>query len=451
MRRSSLLLPIRVALYGSLVLANGFVLAQSDTGSTDPSTTTDETLSTVTVTGSRIPRAQVEGPAPITVISAAEIKAGGFGSIPDVLRSVTQNGGETQSQQSSSGADFSPGAQQVDLRGLGPNHTLVLVNGRRIADFPMPFKGRSNFTDVSSIPIGMIDRIEILTGSASAVYGSDAISGVVNFILKKKADGTTVDFRYGDTERGGGESYKLNLSTGFSHNDFNLVFGAELIDQQPLWAYDRDIQDSTADAPTTRSRTPRRTFLRTDYDDNYIDPGEEVCAGLADLNGGSTFYANRINYGNFCGSRESIGYGTILSERKGINTYTSMNMPIGESLTWFADVQAGYSKVSLFRDVEQWSYMAPDGNEEGYFYNQATGQIEYWGRQFTPEEMGGLDRGKIETTQKTFGLTTGLRGTFGENWDFETSLSHSQYDATISWPQIVAALGRIRVARAPAA
>ena len=134
MRRSSLLLPIRVALYGSLVLANGFVLAQSDTGSTDPSTTTDETLSTVTVTGSRIPRAQVEGPAPITVISAAEIKAGGFGSIPDVLRSVTQNGGETQSQQSSSGADFSPGAQQVDLRGLGPNHTLVLVNGRRIAD-----------------------------------------------------------------------------------------------------------------------------------------------------------------------------------------------------------------------------------------------------------------------------------------------------------------------------
>ncbi|HOX71575.1 MAG TPA: TonB-dependent receptor [Dokdonella sp.] len=440
MRRSSLLLPIRVALYGSLVLANGFVLAQSDTGSTDPSTTTDETLSTVTVTGSRIPRAQVEGPAPITVISAAEIKAGGFGSIPDVLRSVTQNGGETQSQQSSSGADFSPGAQQVDLRGLGPNHTLVLVNGRRIADFPMPFKGRSNFTDVSSIPIGMIDRIEILTGSASAVYGSDAISGVVNFILKKKADGTTVDFRYGDTERGGGESYKLNLSTGFSHNDFNLVFGAELIDQQPLWAYDRDIQDSTADAPTTRSRTPRRTFLRTDYDDNYIDPGEEVCAGLADLNGGSTFYANRINYGNFCGSRESIGYGTILSERKGINTYTSMNMPIGESLTWFADVQAGYSKVSLFRDVEQWSYMAPDGNEEGYFYNQATGQIEYWGRQFTPEEMGGLNRGKIETTQKTFGLTTGLRGTFGENWDYETSLSHSQYDATISWPQIVAAL-----------
>ena len=439
MRRNPLLLPIRVALYGSLALASGIVFAQS---TSDPSTDPNATLETVTVTGSRIPRVQVEGPAPITVITAADIKAGGFGSIPDVLRSVTQNGGETQSQQSSSGADFSPGAQQVDLRGLGPNHTLVLVNGRRIADFPMPFKGRSNFTDISSIPIGMVDRIEILTGSASAVYGSDAISGVVNFILKKKADGTTLDFRYGDTQHGGGESYKLNISTGFSHNDFNLVFGAEIINQKPLWAYDRDIQDSTADAPTTRSQTPRRTFVRTDYNDDYIDPGEDVCAGLANLNGGSTIYANRRNYGNFCGSRESIGYGTIQSERKGINTYTSMSMPLGDSLDWFADIQAGYSKVSLFRDVEQWSYQAPDGNEEGYFYNQHpdSQQIEYWGRQFTPEEMGGLNRGMIETTQKTFSLTTGLRGTFGDNWDYEGSLSHSQYKANISWPQIVASL-----------
>ncbi|HEY6543708.1 MAG TPA: TonB-dependent receptor plug domain-containing protein, partial [Dokdonella sp.] len=108
-------------------------------------------LETLQVTGSRIPRAQVEGPAPISVITAAEIQASGFTTVPDVLRAMTQNGGETQSQQSASGADFSPGAQQVDLRGLGPNHTLVLVNGRRIADFPMPFKGRSNFTDVSSI------------------------------------------------------------------------------------------------------------------------------------------------------------------------------------------------------------------------------------------------------------------------------------------------------------
>lgn len=445
MRKNAMALSIKLALLGTLSvvsLVTHNASAQTDENqqvTTGGKPVSSSTFDTVTVTGSRIPRAQIEGPAPITVMTAKEIKANGFGSVPDVLRAMTQNGGETQSQQSGSGADFSPGAQQVDLRGLGPNHTLVLVNGRRIADFPMPFKGRSNFTDVSNIPVGMIDRIEILTGSASAVYGSDAISGVVNFILKKEADGTTVDFRYGDTDRGGGESYKLNLSTGFSHNDFNLVFGAELLNQKPLWAYERKIQDSTADAPTSRSQVPRRTFLRTDYNDDYLDPGEETCAALSGLNGGSTIYANRPNYGNFCGSRESIGYGTILSERKGINTYTSMNMPLGDSLTWFADVQLGYSKVNLFRDVSQWSYMAPDGNEEGYFYNQATEQVEYWGRQFTPEEMGGLNRGMIETTQKTFSLTTGLKGSFGSAWDYEASLSHSQYKANISWPQIVAA------------
>lgn len=261
----------------------------------------------------------------MTVITAEDIKANGFVSVPDVLRAMTQNGGETQSQQSSSGADFSPGAQQVDLRGLGPNHTLVLVNGRRIADFPMPFKGRSNFTDISNIPLGMIERVEVLTGSASAVYGSDAISGVVNFILKKEADGTTVDFRLGDTSRGGGESYPLSLTSGVSRGDFNAVFGMELLDQRPLWAYDRRIQDSTKDAPTERSRVARRTFLRTDYNDDYIDPSEAACDSLAHLNGGTTHYAYRPRYSNFCGSDESIGYDTIVSERKGINAYGSMS------------------------------------------------------------------------------------------------------------------------------
>jgi len=407
-------------------------------------------LQAVEVTGSRIPRAQVEGPAPVTVITAEDIRASGFTTVPDVLRAMTQNGGETQSQQSASGADFSPGAQQVDLRGLGPNHTLVLVNGRRIADFPLPFKGRSNFTDISNIPLGMVDRIEVLTGSASAIYGSDAISGVVNFILKRKADGVTVDFRYGDTSRGGGESFDYSLSGGFSRGNFNSVFGAELISQKPLWAYERGIQDSTKDAPTTGSRIARRAFLRTDWWDTYLDPGADACAALSHLNDGSTYYASRPRYGDwsdelddwgpgyYCGSDESIGYGTIISRRQGVNAYASMSYLFDNGSEWFADLQLGHHKLALFRDVTAWSYMAPDGNEEGYFYNQATDQVEYWQRQFSPEEMGGLENGTIRNVQKTLGLTTGFKGTFARDWDYEASLSHSQYRSRISWPQIVA-------------
>lgn len=408
-------------------------------------------LQTLQVTGSRIPRAQVEGPAPVAVITSEQIQASGFTSVPDVLKAMTQNGGETQSQQSASGADFSPGAQQVDLRGLGPNHTLVLVNGRRIADFPMPFKGRSNFTDVSNIPLGMIDRIEVLTGSASAVYGSDAIAGVVNFILKKKADGTHLDVRYGDTTRGGGASYDVNLSSGFSRGAFDSVFGIELSYQKPLWAYDRSVQDSSQDAPVASGRIARRGFLRTDYYDTYLDPGAEACAGVAALNRGSTRYASRPRYGEwddalddygpgyYCGSDQAIGYGTILSQRRGVNGYASLNYDLGDGLRAFADLQLGYHRIALFRDVLAWSYQGADGNEAGYFHNQATDQVEYWQRQFSPEEMGGLGNGMIRSTQKTFSLTTGLAGTLASAWDWEASLSHSQYQATISWPQVVAA------------
>jgi outer membrane receptor protein involved in Fe transport len=413
-------------------------------------------LETVQVTGSRIPRAQFEGPAPITVIDAEQIRADGFTSVPDVLRAMTQNSGETQSQQSSSAGDFSPGGQQVDLRGLGPNHTLVLVNGRRIADFPMPFKGRSNFTDISSIPLGMVERIEVLTGSGSAVYGSDAISGVINFILKKHADGTTVDLRYGDTERGGGQSMQLSLSSGFSRGAFNAMYGIELLDQKPLWAYDRDIQDSVKDSPDENAAS-RRAFLRTAWDpddgDNeyYVDPGRATCDALAYLNGGSTYYASRARWGRydpvadeyppgyFCGSDEAIGYGTIISKRRGANAYASLSYAFGDGKEWFADMQLGYHKVELFTDVRSWNYMAPDGNEEGYFFNQASGLVEYWQRQFSPEEMGGLEQGMIRNTQKTFSIATGFKGVFGENWDWEAAFSHSQYQSEIGWPQIVAA------------
>jgi len=428
MRKQAMAWSIQLALMGVAATA----------GAQAPAASGVQQLDTVQVTGSRIPRAQVEGPAPVTVITAEQIQASGFTSVPDVLRSMSQNGGETQSQQSSSGADFSPGAQQVDLRGLGPNHTLVLVNGRRIADFPMPFQGRSNFTDVSNIPIGMIERIEVLTGSASAIYGSDAIAGVVNFILKKHMDGTTVDVRMGTATEGGADSFDISLASGFDAGRFSAVYSLELQSQTPLWAYERSQQDSTLDAPTESARAARRAYLRTDYNDDYLDPGKVTCDALAGQNRGSTQYAERPRYGFYCGSDRSIGYGTILSKRRGVNGYASLNHAFDNGTNWFADVQMGYHDIALMRDVTQWGRMAADGNEDGYFYNQATDQVEFWQRQFSPEEMGGLRNGMIRSTQKTFSVTTGFKGSLGPNWDYEASLSHSQYQSSIRWPQIIA-------------
>ncbi len=84
------------------------------------------------------------------------------------------------------GNTFTPAANAISLRGLGPNHTLTLINGHRVADYPVPYDGSVNFVNLANIPTAIIDRIEILNGGASAIYGSDAIAGVVNIILKRK-------------------------------------------------------------------------------------------------------------------------------------------------------------------------------------------------------------------------------------------------------------------------
>lgn len=388
----------------ALVLAtsgSGYVFAAS--GSQDISAGESATLETVVVTGSRIPRTAVEGPAPVVTITAADIKNNGFATVADVMTSLTQNLGALDNNQNTDG--FSPGAQAVDLRGLGPNHTLVLVNGRRIADYPQAYGGSSNFTDISNIPASLIDRVEILSGSASAVYGSDAISGVINFILKQKADGTTIDFRAGGTQHGGGDSQRLQISSGYSNDRFDAVFGIELYKQQPLWAYQRNFADSRQDSPANPSDiNASPVFTRIDVDGNYLDPGQATCNSLSHLDHGSVFYASREGYapgntggpGYYCGSYRDVGYGTLENGRKAANFYGSATYRLNDSASLFLDVQAGYSHQISYNTPLEWenSYKLNGDSTPIPFFNQATGQIEQWQRRyFTIEENGGFEPG----------------------------------------------------------
>jgi iron complex outermembrane recepter protein len=440
----------------SLIALPVAAMAQTASDTSVPVASQEEGEGQITVIGSRIPRIQAEGPAPVTTITAEDILRNGYQSVPDVLKAITQNGGETQSQQSFSGADFTPGAQQVDLRGLGPNHTLVLVNGRRIADFPLPFGGNSNFTDISNIPVGLIERLEVLSGSASAIYGSDAISGVVNFQLKTKPDGTRIDYRAGFTEHGGGNSQRLSLTTGWETGGFHGVVGIELLDQRPLWAYQRKLQDSSADSPSPSTAIARRNFLRTDEDNDYLDPGAGVCAALSGLNGGTTKYATRPEYGydivndeyidgHYCGSKEAIGYGTTISQRRAVSGYGAIGYDFSDKVKFFLDVQASYSDLKLFRDVLDWFYVAPDGNEEGTFFNPnmptdltySGAQLDNWYRLFTPEEMGGLNNGMTRNRSFTYNVTPGIKGQLGDKWNYELSYNHAEYSSKVGFPQVV--------------
>lgn len=397
-------------------------------------------LDTVQVTGSRIPRAQIEGPAPITTITAQDIANNGFANVAAVMASLTQNLGALDSNQNTNG--FSPGAQAVDLRGLGPNHTLVLVNGRRIADYPQSYGGNSNFTDISNLPTSLIDRVEILSGSASAIYGSDAISGVINFILKKKADGTTVDFRAGDTEHGGGASQRLQITSGFSSGKFDSVFGVEFVNQQPLWGYQRSFTDSRLDAPGPVSKiSASPVFTRMDEDDDYIDPGKATCDALSSYDHGSIVYAYRRNYGYYCGSYKDVGYGTMQNGRKAVNFYGTASYHLTDNMEAFLDIQAATSHQDSYNTPLQWenSYQLNGDSSPIPFYNQATGQVEQWQRKyFTIEENGGFGAGLIRNINNTLSLNTGIKGSIADtSWTYEALFGHSQNQLESKEPALV--------------
>ena len=149
------------------------------------------------VTGSNVRRTDSETPSPVQVLTAADIKNSGYTSVGDVLHNITANNMGSLSQSAPSA--FAAGGSGVALRGLTVGATLVLIDGHRMASYPMPDDGERDFVDISSIPIEAIERIEVLKDGASAVYGSDAIAGVVNVILKKIFTGPRISAETGDS------------------------------------------------------------------------------------------------------------------------------------------------------------------------------------------------------------------------------------------------------------
>ncbi|QNA88163.1 TonB-dependent receptor [Massilia sp. Dwa41.01b] len=195
----------------------------------------------VVVTGSLISRTDTETPAPVQVLSAADIQKSGKTSVAELLTDLAANGAGTLGT-GFSGA-FANGASGVSLRGLTVGATLVLIDGRRMAPYPLSDDSQRSFVDVSSIPFDAIESIEVLKAGASATYGSDAIAGVVNIKLKKNLTGTRVSAEVGTTQHGGGQTKRASASTGIGDLDtdgYNAFITAEWRKQNPIMVADRD-------------------------------------------------------------------------------------------------------------------------------------------------------------------------------------------------------------------
>ena len=187
----------------------------------------------IVVTGSRIRRKDLTTPAPVTVISREQVVQSGKISVGDFLQTLPEQGNATNTSVNNSG----DGSTRVSLRGLGTARTLVLVNGRR---FVPGGTGADSSVDLNSIPTASIERVEILKDGASAVYGSDAIGGVVNIITRKGFKGTEVAGTAGISSRGDGSTYDINATTGQAGERGNVVFSGGYYQQKPVWAGDRD-------------------------------------------------------------------------------------------------------------------------------------------------------------------------------------------------------------------
>src|SRR6185295_16209555 len=160
-------------------------------GTALPTQAADQTIQEVVVTGSRIAQPNLETTSPVTQVTAEDVITQGVTKIEDLVNQLPQ----AFAAQNGTVSNGATGTATVNLRGLGSTRTLVLVDGRRL-----PYGGatpNSAAADLNQIPTALVERVEVLTGGASAVYGSDAIAGVVNFIMKKDFEGIQIDGQYG--------------------------------------------------------------------------------------------------------------------------------------------------------------------------------------------------------------------------------------------------------------
>jgi|GEM_PF-675026 len=214
-------------------------LAQASQTDVSPTAQDDESrpkpvvaLEEVLVTGSRLKRTEDEGPAPVVTFDRDRIDKLGATSIPDVFNYLPQQPFSTGDEETAGGT------RAVRLRGLGLGTTLVLINGRRIA--PSAQTVSSNVFDLNSIPLSAVERIDVLAESAAAVYGTDAVGGVVNIILKSAVDQPTVDLLYG-AAAGGGEERRGTFAYGVERERWRASLMLDYFDRQLLSGAEREL------------------------------------------------------------------------------------------------------------------------------------------------------------------------------------------------------------------
>ena len=193
----------------------------------------EDTIAEVIVTGSRIPRNDLNGPSPVSVYDSGAIARSGATSIGQFLREAPAIAGQGQTTSVNNGGS---GSQNISLRGLGSSRTLVLINGRR---GPGSSGGNDGVIDLNTIPVAMVERIEMLKDGASAIYGSDAIAGVVNIILREDFEGIAFTYQQGQSSESDGEKTEWSITMGDNTEDSSYMMSLTRVEEDATRAGDR--------------------------------------------------------------------------------------------------------------------------------------------------------------------------------------------------------------------
>jgi iron complex outermembrane recepter protein len=375
----------------------------------------------VEVTGSNIKRIDAESANPVQVITRQEIERTGASTINDVLQRITGAGFALDDRITNG---FAPGGGSLNLRGLGFNSTLILVNGRRLPTYPFAQQVGTpqGFNDINNIPLAAVERVEVLKDGASAIYGADAVAGVVNIILRRDYTGMEMTAGIGASERGDGESFNASFAGGWgdiAKDRFNILVTGNISGRDPIASRDRPWSGTEDLRP--RGGSDRRSGFgypgtiyellpdRSDYTGNVTYDVGGTC-GPTTQRGGSSVRGGLCRY-----DRATLGSLQGESDKAGI--YSRLNFAITPNITAFGEVlftrnqfkSVGWP-AGTTDDVGIGSYLIPAGSPANPFANESEVYTRFAG-------VGNRgDDGKSDTSR----FLLGVKGTTA-GWDWEAA------------------------------
>ncbi|HJW74757.1 MAG TPA: TonB-dependent receptor [Thermoleophilia bacterium] len=453
-------LTLTVALF-SQVFVPALAIAQGtggpeETVTAQPTEAPQEFGEEIVVTGSRIRRKDLTSAAPVTVFTREQVQASGKVTLGDFLQSLPEQGNAINTSVVNGG----DGSSRISLRGLGDQRTLVLVNGRRMVGNAFSSMVQDPSADLNAIPTSAIERIEVLKDGASAVYGSDAIAGVVNIITRRKFDGAEVSALAGRSLHGDGTTYDLAATIGTSGESGSLMFSLGYFTQdhvladkrswsaRPLnYSFNKDADGNTIGEQSFGSGiTPDGHFFLPATADGNPLPGGNAAYNSAFAAGGNVTYDPVT--GTFVPFQDGIGpgqhsynfqpYSYLTTPAQRLTMYSAGDHKLGEVARVYYEASLVSRRSSIYQAPEPLAL-----SNEGLTVS-ASNAYNPFGVAFDPtndpsgpdvlRRMVEVGPRKNSTTVNTYRIVLGLDGTLPEaagplsGWFWDTSIVYGRSD-----------------------